>query len=142
MNERENKIIVGEMLDQVFNRHEAEALERYVTPGVVDHNQIIFAQPEGPDGIVAGVQMFLHAFPDFHAEVRELLADGDAVVARLRLSGTNTGDYRGLAEPTRRRAEWDAVATFRLVDGKIAEIQGVADRMAMLTQLGVLPDIG
>src|SRR4026207_2419433 len=94
--ERANKIIVGEMLDQVFNRHEPEALERYVTPGVVDHHQIIFAPPAG-----AGVPLFLPAFPAFRAAGRELLADGDAVVARLRLSGANPGDYRGLAEPTR-----------------------------------------
>jgi predicted ester cyclase len=82
------------------------------------------------------------AFPDFRAEVEGLLADGDAVVAHLQLSGTNTGEYRGLPEPTGQAAQWEAVGIFRLVDGKIAEIRGVADRMGMLTQLGILPAIG
>jgi predicted ester cyclase len=30
----------------------------------------------------------------------------------------------------------------RIEDGKIAELWGISDRMGMLTQLGILPDIG
>jgi predicted ester cyclase len=31
---------------------------------------------------------------------------------------------------------------FRIEDGKIVELWGVSNRMGMLTQLGILPDIG
>jgi len=31
---------------------------------------------------------------------------------------------------------------FRMEDDKIAELWGTSDRMGMLTQLGILPDIG
>lgn len=86
--------------------------------------------------------MFLDAFPDFHAEVEDLVAEADTVVARLQLAGTNTGDYRGLPEPSERRAEWEAVAMFRLAEGRIVEIRGVADRLGMLTQLGIVREIG
>jgi predicted ester cyclase len=40
------------------------------------------------------------------------------------------------------KGKWEAAAVFRVGDGKIAEIRGVADRMSMLTQLGILPDLG
>jgi hypothetical protein len=39
-------------------------------------------------------------------------------------------------------AVWEGIGIFRVADGKIAEIWGTADRMGMLTQLGLLPDIG
>ena len=55
---------------------------------------------------------------------------------------TNTGDYRYLPAPTGRRAVWEGIGIFRVADGKITEIWGTADRMEMLTQLGLLPDIG
>ena len=34
------------------------------------------------------------------------------------------------------------MALFRLEGGRIVELWGTADRMSMLTQLGLLPDIG
>jgi hypothetical protein len=58
------------------------------------------------------------------------------------VSGTNTGDYRGLPQPTMRAFENEAVALFRIEGGKVAEIRGAADRLGMLVQLGILPDLG
>jgi hypothetical protein len=46
------------------------------------------------------------------------------VAVRFELSGTDTGDYRYLPAPTGRRAVWEAIGIFRVMDGKIAEIWG------------------
>jgi steroid delta-isomerase-like uncharacterized protein len=137
-----NKSVVQGLFDDVVNGHDPDALHRYLAADVVDHEKLIFAQPEGPEGVETGFRMLFEAFPDLHANVEELIAEGDTVVARLRLTGQNTGAYHGLPEPTGRRAEWRAILVFRLADGKITEISGVADRMKMLTELGILPDIG
>jgi steroid delta-isomerase-like uncharacterized protein len=142
MGDRAGKAVVQGFFNEVFNGHDPGALTRYVAADVVDHDPLVFAQPEGPEGVEAGLRMLFVAFPDLHADVAELIAEGGTVVARLRCSGTNTGEYRGLPEPTMKRAEWRAIMVFRVADGKIAEIRGVADRMEMLTQLGILPDIG
>ena len=64
------------------------------------------------------------------------------MVARFTMSGTNTGDYRGLPAPTQQHFESEAIAILRIADGRVTELQGTADRLAMLTQLGILPDIG
>jgi predicted ester cyclase len=108
----------------------------------VDHNAVIFMQPEGPGGAEEGIRMLLQGFPDLHIVVEELVAEDNRVVARLAMSGTNTGDYRGLPTPTRQQLESEAIAIVRIADGKVAEIRGTADRLGMLTQLGILPDIG
>ena len=86
--------------------------------------------------------MLLQGFPDLHLTTQELLAEGDQVVARFTMSGTNTGDYRGLPAPTQQRFQSEAITIMRLADGRVAEIRGTADRLGMLTQLGILPDIG
>jgi predicted ester cyclase len=84
----------------------------------------------------------LRAFPNFQAHVAETMVDTDRVAVRLVMQGTNTGEYRGLPEPTGRHAIWEAMAIFRLSADKIVEIRGTADRMSMLIQLGILPDLG
>jgi predicted ester cyclase len=112
-------------------------------PDVIDHNAVIFMQPEGPGGgVQEGVRMLLQGFPDLHLTTQELLAEGDQVAARFTMSGTNTGDYRGLPTPTQQHFESEAIAVLRIADGGVAEIRGTADRLGMLTQLGILPDIG
>jgi hypothetical protein len=40
-----------------------EELPEVVAPDVVDHNAVIFMQPEGPGGVREGVRMLLQGFP-------------------------------------------------------------------------------
>ena len=119
-----------------------DELPQVVAPDVVDHNAVILMQPEGPGGVQEGIRMLLEGFPDLHLSTEELIAEGDQVVARFILSGTNTGDDRGLPAPTQQHFESEAIAILRVTAGRVVEIRGTADRLGMLTQLGILPDIG
>jgi steroid delta-isomerase-like uncharacterized protein len=141
MGPEENKAIVRRLFDAI-NRGDLGQLPELVAADVVDHNAVIFMQPEGPGGVEEGVRMLLRGFPDLQVTVEELLAEGDRVVARLTMAGTNTGDYRGLPAPTQQHFNSEAIAILRVADGRVAEIRGTADRLGMLTQLGILPDIG
>jgi predicted ester cyclase len=95
----ENKAVVHRLFDTI-NNGRLDELPEVVAPDVIDHNAVIFMQPEGPGGVQEGVRMLLQGFPDLHLAVKELIAEGDQVVARFTTSGTNTGDYRGLPAPT------------------------------------------
>jgi ketosteroid isomerase-like protein len=137
----ENKAVVQRLFDAI-NTGSLDELRHVVAPDVVDHNAVIFMQPDGPGGVEDGIRMLLQGFPDLRLTTQELLADGDQVVARFTLSGTNTGDYRGLPAPTNQHFESEAIAILRVADGRVTELRGTADRLGMLTQLGILPDIG
>jgi predicted ester cyclase len=137
----ENKAVAQRLFDAI-NNASLDELPQVVAAEVVDHNAVIFMQPEGPGGVAEGIRMLLQGFPDLHLTTQELLAEGDKVVARFIMSGTNTGDYRGLPVPTRQYFESEAIAILRIADGRVAELWGTADRLGMLTQLGVLPDLG
>lgn len=137
----DNQAVVRRLFESI-NHGDLDHLREVVAADVVDHNAIIFMQPEGPGGVEEGVRLLLVGFPDLQIRVEELIGEADKVVARFRLSGTNTGEYRGLPAPTNKRFENEAIAIFRIDDGKVAEIRGAADRLGMLVQLGILPDIG
>jgi predicted ester cyclase len=137
----ENKAIAQRLFDAI-NNGTVDELPHVVAPDVVDHNAVIFMQPEGPGGVEEGIRMLLQGFPDLHLTTEEILAEGDKVVIRFTMSGTNTGDYRGLPAPTQQYFESEAIAILRIADGRVAELWGTADRLGMLCQLGILPDLG
>ena len=137
----DNKTVVRRLIESI-NARRLDVLPELLAANVVDHNAVIFMRPEGPGGVEEAIRLLLVGFPDLHIAVEELIGEGDNVVARLLLSGTNLGDYRGLPQPTNQRFENEAIAIFRIEHGKVAEIRGTADRLGMLVQLGILPDIG
>jgi len=137
----ENKTVARRLFDAI-NNGTLDELPQLVAPDVVDHNAVIFMQPEGPGGVEEGIRMLLKGFPDLHLTIQDLLAEDARVVVRFTMSGTNTGDYRGLPAPTQQYFDSEAIAILRIADGRIAELWGTADRLGMLTQLGILPDLG
>ena len=141
MGTQDNKLVARRLFDAI-NSGKLDELPDVVAPDVVDHNAVIFMQPDGPGGVAEGIRMLLQGFPDLHLAVEDLIAEDDRVVARLTMSGTNSGDCRGLPQPTGRHFQNEAVAILTVADGKVTEVRGAADRMGMLTQLGVLPDLG
>jgi ketosteroid isomerase-like protein len=141
MGVQEHKAVVQRLFDAINNGN-LDELPQVVAPDVVDHNAVIFMQPEGPGGVREGIRMLLEGFPDLHLSTEQLIAEGDQVVVRFTMSGTNTGDYRGLPAPTQQHFETEAIAIMRVAAGRVAAIRGTADRLGMLTQLGILPDIG
>jgi steroid delta-isomerase-like uncharacterized protein len=134
----ENEAVVQRLFDAISNGN-LDELPQVVAPDVVDHNAVIFMQPEGSGGVREGIRMLLQGFPDLRLTTEDLIAEGDRVAARFTTSGTNTGDYRGLPAPTQQHFESEAIAILRIADGRVAEIRGTADRLGMLTQLGIRP---
>jgi predicted ester cyclase len=138
----ENKAVVRRLFEEVFNQKRPEMLEELLADDTVDHNKIIFSEPEGSGGMAEGVRMLLVTFPGSEATVKRQVAEDDYVSTHLEMAGTNTGPYPRVFEPTGRHTEWETMVLCRMEDGKIAELWGTSDRMGMLTKLGILPDIG
>ena len=56
--------------------------------------------------------------PDLHVEIEDLLAEGDQVIAWIRMTGKQTGS-RGPIPPTGRAVDFHHAQGFRLRDGRI-----------------------
>jgi predicted ester cyclase len=82
--------------------------------------------------------MMRGAFPDLRMNVQDMLVEGDKVAVRVLMSGTHQGEFLGMSG-TGRRFSATSIDIVRVVDGKAAEHWGVTDTMAMMQQLGALP---
>jgi predicted ester cyclase len=71
--------------------------------------------------------------------VQDLIAAGDKTVARVRVSGTHNGEFIGIP-PTGGSADMELIDIMRFDPaGLVCEHWGVADVLALMQQLGVVP---
>ena len=77
--------------------------------------------------------------PDLHMAVEDVVANGDKVVARVRYTGTNRGEFMAMPA-TGKSVDVQLIDMFRFGDdGLVREHWGVLDALAMMQQLGVVP---
>ena len=81
---------------------------------------------------------FRSAFPDWHEEAVQLVAEGDTVAGRFRCSGMHLGEFLG-NPPTGKRMEVEEVFFVRAEDGRFVDFWGLEDSLGRLRQLGLLP---
>ena len=78
-----NKELYRRHIEELWNKRDQSAVERYLAPNYVEHNKNL---PPGRDGRWGFVSKVFTAFPDYyHAEIQEVVAEGDRVVARMDL---------------------------------------------------------
>ena len=106
---------------------------------VVEHEELPGLEPT-KDGIREFFRAYLAAFPDLRMETQDVLASGDKVVARVRATGTNQGDFMGMPA-TGKRIDVQLIDIMRFGDdGLVREHWGVMDSMTMMQQLGLVPE--
>lgn len=133
----QNKELVREITEVVWNRRGLDRIaEFYALDFVGDYRP--YALREGHEGIRAMVEGAWTAFPDYHEEVHELIAEGDRVVLHLTISGTQQGQW-GPLPPTGKRVQFDEIVILQIRDGKVLRQRGVVDNLSALRQLGVVP---
>ena len=104
---------------EAFATGGVDSLDDVVAHDFVDHDPIP-GQAPGVAGLKQAVGLFRAAFPDGQLKPEELVAEGNKVMARVTLRGTQVGDFLG-AQATGRPMIADGVETFRLAGGKVVE---------------------
>ncbi len=92
----------------------------------------------GPEGVKNVFATLHQTFPDLHISVEDLIAEGDKVVARERITGTQRGSYMGLPA-TGKQVAYNEITIARFADGRIVEYWGVVDMLSLMRQLGAIP---
>jgi predicted ester cyclase len=116
---------------------DVRVIDDTVTEDVVCHG-FPGMNPTDRESYKAWFRFFRAAFTGIETEVPVLVADVDHVAARWIVSVNHTGPFAGVA-PTGRRVVFDGVALYRMRDGRIAETWLYADEMALLQQIGAMP---
>jgi steroid delta-isomerase-like uncharacterized protein len=107
----------------------ADFVEHEVTPGLAPTKE----------GVKQFFQMQLAAFPDLRMNVEDVIASGAKVVARLRYTATQKGEFMGVPA-TGKKVDVQLIDIFLFGDdGLVHEHWGVIDALAMMQQLGAVP---
>lgn len=132
-----NKALVVEFIDAVFTNGDLDAVDRYLSPGFVNHDPFPGFAPDR-EGMRQTAQVFRQAFPDWHAGQETHIAEGDLVAERFTARGTHQGEIMGVP-PTGTTVTLAGINIFRVQDGQLVERWGRTDDLGFLQQLGIVP---
>jgi predicted ester cyclase len=121
MSVQDNKLLIRRYLD-AFNRDWQAATNEYVA-----------------DKTLAGhISAMQAAFPNYHLEADEMIAEGDQVAVRGKMLGTHNGHLMGIP-PTGKQVSVPLIIIYRVAGGKIVSHHMNADQLGLMQQLGVIP---
>jgi steroid delta-isomerase-like uncharacterized protein len=125
-------------LYDLINAGDIDGFGRQLADDFVERDEIP-GLPPTKEGVVQYFRLLLAAFPDMKMDVQDSFASGDKAVARLRVSGTHKGEFMGIPA-TGNLVSMNLIDITRFGDDGLArEHWGVADQLAMMQQLGVIP---
>jgi steroid delta-isomerase-like uncharacterized protein len=131
---RANERVVEMFLREVIDEHNGSATAGLVTSDAAWHG--------GTLGVVSGsanveglFTSIVTALPDLNSTVYDVMGQGDQVVVRQILTGTQKGAIIGIPA-SGRTVTWNALDLFVLRDGKISQIWAGDDWTAVLNDTG------
>jgi predicted ester cyclase len=140
--ETQNEQVVRRFLEAI-NHHDAKAAAAEFSEDAKN-----FGRQIGRKGMEDALVDIFNTFPDWHMEIEKIVASGDQVVVRCRVTGTHQGvgklPLNGMpvgAAPTGKRFEVGHTHWDTLQRGQIVEHSANRDDLGMLRQLGLLPAV-
>jgi steroid delta-isomerase-like uncharacterized protein len=137
MSAEKNKAIFRRYVEEVGNEGKLELADE-IFDRYLAHQPDGSALERGPEDVKRFMGEFQEAFPDFHTEIEDQIAEDDKVVTRWTMRGTHRGEFRGIA-PTGNALEITGIGIFRFSEGKVVESWDNLDQLGMMRQLGAIP---
>jgi steroid delta-isomerase-like uncharacterized protein len=131
--------IIERFYDEVLGGGNLELMDELTADDFVDHEEGIPGQPSGREGVRYFVNAIREAFPDVRAEVDVTLSEGNLEAAHGTVRATHQGEFIGIPA-TNKSVEFEVVDILRVEDGKAAEHWGLTDVMALMQQIGAIPE--
>jgi steroid delta-isomerase-like uncharacterized protein len=123
----------------LINARDVDGFVELLAEDFVEHEETPGLAPTR-EGVKEFFAMYLAAFPDLHFHAEDVLASGDKAVARVRATGTHTGEFLGVPA-TGKSVDVQLIDIVRFdEDGLGREHWGVFDALTMMQQLGVVPE--
>lgn len=133
MAEAENIALYRRLIEDGVGIGNLQVLDEILSPEIVLPTLAPMAEPT-----IHGLKQLNEAFragvPDARAEIVEIFASGDWVAARLRWTGTHTGEFFGLP-PTGKTFSITEFEIVRCDSGRIVDLRNVVDIASLMAQL-------
>lgn len=128
---RENKELVKSFVDEVFNRHDLKAIDKYLAANLTD------GSGKTRESFKKYLVELFSGFPDLHASIEHILAENNFVVVFLNFEGTHKAQFEGLPA-TNKLVKNRSADLYRIENEKIVEHWDVVDRLDLLKQIGAI----
>lgn len=128
-----NKALIRRWYHEMWNGWSEAVADEIVVPDVRFQGSL-GVTVAGISGLREYMRRVREAFPDFHNEIEEMVADGERVAVRVTYTGTHRGEMYGIA-PTGRAIRYGGAAFFTIVDGKVREGWVLGDVASLRRQL-------
>lgn len=120
---------------EAFSKNDPAILDRILSKDWVDIPSPP-GTPVGPAGVKPLLAMLRTTFPDLNLTVKDILQDGNKVVVRAEMAGTQKEAFMGFPSKNR-KMNIQVVDIHEFKDGKIVRTWHTEDWMTGLRQLGV-----
>ncbi len=134
--EQKNKDIVHQFFE-AFDRHDIEKMEQ-----LVSSTNYSLHFPTMPlldwNGHKQVIDTILKALPDIHHDFELMIAEGDKVATRMRITATHKGELQGIP-PTGKKVSISASDFVTIINGKLVEHWVDTDQLGLMQQIGVIP---
>jgi predicted ester cyclase len=137
----EQLLIIEDRLDAT-NTRDWDRWEALHTANAIRTAPELEAPLRGATAMRAAIEALSVAFPDYHLELEQSIAQGDWLAVRLHTTGTMTGPLAlsdGTSVPATGRTieqEWSALVRFE--GDRIAEFHEFYDQLTLMVQLGLV----
>ena len=129
MSTEANKEIIRNLIEEVYNRRNIDAIPNYFIPGSFLAGHIA--------NLIRGMSV---GFPDFHMTIEDIMAEGNKVVNRVSMRGTHQGEFFG-HPPTGKPVLNGGISIYTIRDGKIVTMANESNMLLLYQQLGITPAI-
>ena len=135
----DNKDVVR-AVEEAWDSQDLDALDQYFGPEFDNSASAVPGLPPGLAGAKMAHQGVMQSFPDRKVHIEEIVADGDTVAVRTRITGTNQGGFPAFNVPANDAPiDIAAVSIYRLRDGRIVGHWGLNDALTLMMQMGAIP---
>lgn len=110
-----NKEIVHQFFEQIWNQGDESAIDRFIAEDAAGNDPKFGV---GRESFRLQWRKWRIAFPDINFAIEELVAEGDVVVSRWKLTGTHLGQYLDKSA-TGKKISVDGVSIDRLKEGMV-----------------------
>lgn len=120
MSGEENKQLIHRVVEEVWDRGNFDAMDRYYARDFILHDVPPTGADYGREQFKQVMRTIRGGFPDLSGHIDLMLAEGELVATRLTSSGTHTRPYFGV-EATGKTVKLTEIYIDRIRDGKIVE---------------------
>ena len=136
MSIEENKALARRFFQEVWNDRDEAAIDRYIVEDAKGNDPDFGA---GREAFRRQWREWQRAFPDLHFEVEDVIAEGNKVLTRWTLTGTQQAEIFGIP-PSGRAFRVSGMSLDVIENGQIAEGFDGWDALGLRQQLGAMRD--